>query len=78
METKLTIKDAPVVTYADPTEAHEAKRLMEGECNMLGAVVVGGNYNADCFRYKEIQAGVPNPKGEFDEDGDYDEPKAPW
>lgn len=85
MESPSTFKAPPVDTYTPADECADTKRLNDGVDDLLGAVVVGGRYSADCFRYGErmLQAGVKDPEPEmpmYDEDGQYKwtPRKLPW
>lgn len=48
METKFTVS-VPTAPEGEQVSAHDVRALSKGVDNMLGPVIVGGNYEADCF-----------------------------
>jgi len=48
METKFTVS-VPTAPEGEQVSAHDVRCLDKGVDNMLGPVIVGGCYSADCF-----------------------------
>jgi hypothetical protein len=80
MESKATFKMAPVDTFTPETTSEEVVRLQSGVEPLEGAVVVGGHYSADCFRYEgQLQAGLPKKGHDFDVPYDFNaRPVTKW
>lgn len=63
MDNNFVGKDLPVVNSKSGSEVHDIQRLNKASCDLLGAVVVGGLYGADCFEdIGELQAEMPDRK----------------